>query len=64
MIIAFDVLVILGIPLLLFSVFTFYTKGNLIIIVLNAVIEIMGWISSILFISSEPSLTGGWSKLW
>jgi len=48
-IIAFDVILIITLPILLFSVFKFYMKGNLIIIVLNVLFMTARWVSGIFF---------------
>jgi hypothetical protein len=64
MIVAFDVLLLLFIPLLLFSVFKFYTKGNLIIIGLVTLIAIGTWVSGIMFLGGEGDLREEWGNLW
>ena len=56
MIVAFDVLCVLGIPLLMFSVFKFYTKGNLIIIIINSILQAVRWISALIFVAGESQL--------
>ncbi len=63
MIVAFDVLSLLMLALLMFSVFKFYTKGNLIIIIINSLFQAMRWISALLFQVGEKSLRQSWFNL-
>jgi hypothetical protein len=64
MIIAFDVLSILFLALLVFSVFKFYTKGNLIIIIINSIFQGLRWISGVIFEAGEKGLKQSWSNLY
>lgn len=64
MIVAFDVLSIAAQALLIFSVFRFYTKGNMIIIVINIIFQIIRWISAVVFRAGESQLRTSWSNLW
>lgn len=64
MIVAFDVLCLLLLPLLIFSVFKFYTKGNLIIIVINALFQALRWISGVVFEAGDKTLKEGWRNLY
>lgn len=63
MIIASDVLCLVLLPLLIFSVFKFYTKGNLIIIVVNSVFQCMRWVSSVVFLAADQELKKNWGNL-
>jgi hypothetical protein len=64
MIVAFDVLCLLLLPLLLFSVFKFYTKGNLIIIIANALFQGLRWISAVVFEAGDKALKESWGNLF
>ncbi len=64
MIVAFDVLCLLLLPLLLFSVFKFYTKGNLIIIITNSLFQGLRWISGVVFEAGDKSLKESWANLY
>ena len=64
MIIASDVLCLVFLPLLIFSVFKFYTKGNLIIIVINSVFQCMRWISAVVFLAADTQLKQNWGNLF
>ena len=64
LIVAFDVLTIVLLPLLVFSVFKFYTKGNFIIVVLNAVLHALRWIAAVMFLAGESGLRESWDNLW
>lgn len=63
MLVSFDVLCLLFLPLLIFSVFKFYTKGNLIIIVINSIFQGMRWISALIFEAGESQLKKNWNTL-
>lgn len=63
MIIASDVLCMVFLPLLIFSVFKFYTKGNLIIIGVNSVFQGMRWISAVVFLAADQQLKKNWGNL-
>jgi len=64
MIIAFDVLCLIFLPLLVFSVFKFYTKGNLIIIVANSLFQGLRWIAAVVFEAGDRGLRDSWSNLF
>jgi integral membrane sensor domain MASE1 len=64
MIVAFDVLCLLLLPLLIFSVFKFYTKGNLIIVAINVLFQGLRWISGVVFEASDKTLKESWRNLY
>jgi hypothetical protein len=64
MLVSFDVLSLIFLPLLMFSVFKFYTKGNLIIIVLNSIFQGMRWISALIFEAGEKQLRQKWGNIF
>lgn len=63
MIISFDAISLVLLALLVFSVFKFYTKGNLIIIISNALFQGLRWVSAIIFLAGDKSLKQSWANL-
>jgi hypothetical protein len=48
----------------MFSVFKFYTKGNIIIIIANSVFQALRWISAIIFEAGEKGLKQSWANIY
>lgn len=64
MIVALDVLLLFALPLLVFSVFTFQKKGNLIIMVFSSGLAIARWCAGVMLLTGGSSVRESWSKLW
>ena len=58
--VAFDVLLLFSLPFLAFSVFTFYTKGNLIIVLFVALLDLVRLIFGLLFVFARS----GQKEVW
>jgi hypothetical protein len=64
MIVGFDVVLLLLLPLLLFSVFTFQAKGNAIIMGVFGSLAVARWGGGLLLLGGDSSLKEGWLNLW
>jgi hypothetical protein len=53
--VALDVILIFFLPLMAFSVFTFYTKGNFIIVMFLAVLNLIRLVFGMIFLISGSS---------
>jgi hypothetical protein len=62
--VAFDVLLLFCLPFLVFSVFTFYTKGNLIIVIFVAVLDLVRLVFGLVFVFARSSQKDLWETLW
>ena len=62
--IGIDVVLLLSVPLLIFSVFNFQQKGNLIIILFIGLLGLVRWASGLVFLIGSPELREGWNNLW
>jgi hypothetical protein len=50
--------------LLLFSVFTFQSRGNLIIMVLYGVAAVVRWAAGVVLLAKGSVVREGWDNLW
>lgn len=62
--VAMDVLLLLSLPLLIFSVFTFQQKGNTIIMVYVSALILTRWVSGLILLAGSSTLREGWDNLW
>jgi hypothetical protein len=58
------VILLLLLPLLLFSVFTFQSRGNLIIMVLYGVAAVVRWAAGVVLLAKGSVVREGWDNLW
>jgi hypothetical protein len=62
--VALDVTLLFFLPLMAFSVFTFYTKGNFIIAIFLGVLNLVRLIFGMIFMISGSSQKDLWSTIW
>jgi len=62
--VALDVTLLFFLPLMAFSVFTFYTKGNFIIAIFLGVLNLVRLVFGLMFIKSGSSQKDLWNNIW
>jgi hypothetical protein len=62
--VAMDVLLLLSVPLLIFSVFTFQQKGNAIIMIYVSALVLTRWIGGLMLLTGGSTLREGWDNMW
>lgn len=64
MMIGLDVVIMLMVSLLIFSVFHFRPQGNFIIIIVVLVLFLVRWIGGLMFLLGSGPLRQAWDNLW
>lgn len=59
-----DVILLLSVPLLIFSVFTFQQKGNKIIMAFVFALVLTRWVGGLMLLTGSSSLREGWDNMW
>ena len=62
--ISVDVVLLLLIPVAVFSVFTFQSTGNVIIIIVYGVTSAVRWIFGLVFMVWSSPMKDGWNNMW
>jgi len=62
--VGFDVVLLLLLPLLLFSVYTFQSKGNFIVMLLYGLAGLCRWVAGVVLLAGGSGVREGWDNLW